>query len=83
MIFLKIAYRLGPSSSVDPHIVEDSLKFACVYKYIMYVTKNLRIYYTSQVDTATCVKEMLQQLKSVRVHFAPGSKGRSFPLEYS
>ena len=23
------------------------------------------------------------ELKSVRVHFAPGSKGRSFPLEYS
>ena len=25
----------------------------------------------------------LAQLKSVHVHFAPGSNGRSFPLEYS
>ena len=26
---------------------------------------------------------MKDELKSVRVHFAPGSNGRSFPLEYS
>ena len=28
-------------------------------------------------------EEMKTELKSVHVHFAPGSKGRSFPLEYS
>ena len=29
------------------------------------------------------LKSVSVELKSVRVHFAPGSNGRSFPLEYS
>ena len=66
------------------NMAEDILncKSATKWTEICVHTSTLRLQYTHLMIFITKFSKY-EVLKSVHVHFAPGSNGRSFPLEYS
>ena len=84
--------RLGQTDGLAPHTMFFGLNFCCCH---VLLGKSLVVYIQAAASTfngfpqgiSTCCLDkgcrVIALLKSVRVHFAPGSNGRSFPLEYS